>query len=406
VSRYVWVLALGTFAVGTDGFVIAGILGHIASDLDVSLRAAGQLETAFALTIAIGGPVLMTVLGVIAPKRMLVLSMLVFTVANIAAALSPGFVFLMAMRVLAAASVAVFMAAAPTAAMMVTEEEQRGRALGAVMSGMTAGIVVGVPVGILINDIASWRETFVLAAALGAAAAFACYAVIPQLPAPPAVKLRERVEVMRQPAILVMLSSVTIWMIGGYTLYNYMGPMLESESGFDSSILPLLFLGFGITAVAGNLLGGWLTDRIGPNRTIVFGLIGGGAGLALASLLATSQVGVVLALILWSTAGWTLTAPQQFRLIGQAPQATPILMSLNSSALYLGIALGAVAGGIVLSVGSLRDLGWTGSLWELAALALTAVSVRQVARQTRHKERSSGRFARDGERAPDPSAVS
>lgn len=395
-SRRILVLALGMFAVGTDGFVIAGILGDIASDLDVSLAVAGQLETAFALTIALGGPLLMTVLGGASPRRMLVVSLVVFTIANLLAALAPTFTVLMALRVLAACAVAVFMAAAPTAAFMSSSDEQRGRALSLVTAGLTAGIVAGVPTGILINHLINWQATFVFAACLGAVAAIAVVSVFPALPTPPAVSIRERIAVMSNPTILVMLASVTVWMLGGYTLYNFMGPMLEGVAGFDGAIISLLFLGFGATAVVGNILGGWLTDKIGPTRTIVCGLVGGGSGLVLVSLLGTSQVGVLLALTLWSTAGWMLSAPQQIRLVAQAPPMTGILMSLNASALYLGIGLGAVVGGLVLGVGSLRDLGWVGSLWEVAALGLVLLSLRLTA----HRARDRGL-----ERVPETNAV-
>ena len=54
----VYWLAVGTFAVGTEGFMVAAILPRIAADLTVSLQAAGQLVTVFALTYGLSSPVL------------------------------------------------------------------------------------------------------------------------------------------------------------------------------------------------------------------------------------------------------------------------------------------------------------------------------------------------------------
>lgn len=374
------ILALGTFAVGADGFVIAGILGRIASDLDVSVEAAGQLETVFSITIAIVAPVLMTALGRFSPKTMMVGSMAVFTAANVAAAIAPGFASLMVFRVLAAAAVGVYAASAPTAAVMLAPEEQRGRALSTVTAGMTAGIVLGVPAGILVNNLSDWRGTFVFVSVLGLLALVGVLVGFPSVPTPPPVGMAERVGALRNPAILVMLLNIAVWMVGGYTLYVYMGPMLEGVPGFAGNSITLIFLGFGVASVVGNVLGGVLTDRIGPTKTLLTGLAGGGAGLALTSLFGSSPVGVLVALMLWSTAGWMLVPAQQYRLIGVAPQLTPILMSLNASAMYLGIGLGAVVGGLVSSQGSLRDLGWVGSLWEVAAIVLVLISARLATR--------------------------
>ncbi len=55
-ARRLWVLALGTFAIGTDGFVIAGVLPGIAHDTTSTLAAAGLLVTAFALVYAVAAP--------------------------------------------------------------------------------------------------------------------------------------------------------------------------------------------------------------------------------------------------------------------------------------------------------------------------------------------------------------
>jgi predicted MFS family arabinose efflux permease len=52
------VLAIGTFAIGTDAFVIGGVLPAVARSLGVSTSSAGLLVTAFAVAYAISGPVL------------------------------------------------------------------------------------------------------------------------------------------------------------------------------------------------------------------------------------------------------------------------------------------------------------------------------------------------------------
>jgi predicted MFS family arabinose efflux permease len=78
-------LALGNFAVGTGSFVFAGLLGGVARDLSVSVGAAGQLITAYAVVYAIGSPILVTVTSALSRRRLLLVSLLVFSLANVAA---------------------------------------------------------------------------------------------------------------------------------------------------------------------------------------------------------------------------------------------------------------------------------------------------------------------------------
>ena len=85
------VLALGTFAIGTDGFVIAGILPGIASDTHATVAAVGLLVTAFAIAYAIAAPLLATAVTRIERRRVLVTGMAILAAANLAAAIAPGY---------------------------------------------------------------------------------------------------------------------------------------------------------------------------------------------------------------------------------------------------------------------------------------------------------------------------
>ncbi len=51
------VLALGTFAIGTDAFIIGGILPEIAQDLSASIGKTGLVVSIFSLSYALGSPI-------------------------------------------------------------------------------------------------------------------------------------------------------------------------------------------------------------------------------------------------------------------------------------------------------------------------------------------------------------
>jgi predicted MFS family arabinose efflux permease len=166
-ASLIW-LSLGAFAIGTEGFMIAGLLPALARDLDVGLPAAGNLVTAFSLAYAIGAPVMAVLTAGLERRRLLAVAMGGFTVANLLAALAPDFAGLLAARLLLALSAASFMSAASGYAAELGGPERHGRALSMVTSGLTLAIVAGVPLGVLVGEGFGWRATFLGVAGLAA----------------------------------------------------------------------------------------------------------------------------------------------------------------------------------------------------------------------------------------------
>ena len=375
------VLALGTFAIGTGSFVFAGLLEGVANDLSVSVGTAGNLVTVFAVTYAAVSPVLVTLTGGVAPRKILVAAMAVFAVANAAAVFAPTFGLLLACRVLAACGAAVFTPTALAVAAGLAPPEERGRSISTVTGGLTVSFVIGIPLGSIIGTYSGWRMTFVMVAALGVVAMLGVRA-LPSVEAPPVVGFRERVDAMRQPAVLAALGLTTLGLMGGFVVFTYVSPLLTEITGFGGAgVSGLLFL-FGVAALIGNWLGGYGADHVGYARLMAailsllslsllgFSLLVASSGTALA------VPGTLAALALWGVAGFALNPLQQYRVAQLAPGIRNIALSLNASAIYLGQGIGAGLGALALGNGSLATLGWTGSLCALAALALLLLTSR------------------------------
>lgn len=156
------ILVLGTFIIGTDDFVIAGILPSIAADLDVSIVAAGQLVTAFAFAYAIGAPVLGTLTIHLPIKNLLLLSMLLFAISNGLSVIVPSFEWLFATRIAAALSAALFTPIAMAASASLVPESHKGKALAVITAGITIGLILGAPIGTWIGQEWGWRFSFLL----------------------------------------------------------------------------------------------------------------------------------------------------------------------------------------------------------------------------------------------------
>jgi predicted MFS family arabinose efflux permease len=368
-------LALAAFAIGTEAFVIAGLLSTIAGDLQVSLAATGQLVTIYALTYAVGSPLLAVAFNNIDRRTLLALALCSFVAANLLAAAATTFAVLLGSRMLMAVGAGLCMPTALAVSVAVASPERRGRAIALVTSGLTVATVLGVPFGTYIGNSIGWRATFVMVAVLGAVALAGLLFGLPRgLPRNTAT-LRERIAVARHGAVLHALAITVLWSLGAFTVFTYLSVPLRGL-GFGPTEISLALLVFGSAAAIGNMLGGTLADRVGPIPTGTISLVVLSLVLALQSAalkFAPPDIAgpIFLGLIFGQgLAGWTFYTAQVASIVQIEPKTSMIALSLNASALYLGIAIGGAAGGLVLSVATPTDLGWVGGLSVAAALAL------------------------------------
>ncbi|MFI9627053.1 MFS transporter [Streptomyces sp. NPDC052042] len=347
-----WLFALfiATLSLGTDEFVIAGVLNTVAADLGVTAGTAGQLVTGFAFAFALGAPVLAVWLDRYPRRLVLCGGLAVFVLANIGCALAPGLTTLFILRVLAGLSAAAVSTTAFAAAAEGAPEGRQGTYLSVVTAGLTVALFTGVPVGTWIAGATSWRSTFVLIAVVAAVAAVIALTTMPRLPGATPSPLNARLAPLRRPAVLRMVAAIFLCGTGGLMLYTYLGPITLHTLGTDRA-LPVLLLIVGLVGVVSALLGGRLTDTYGPRRARLAVL--GGHALALALLAALVFLGTPVWVLatgigVWSVFAWALNPPMQASTIQAAPEAAMTAVSLNISGLYLGTAVAGATGGLAL----------------------------------------------------------
>ncbi|WP_335938754.1 MFS transporter [Streptomyces sp. PTD5-9] len=378
------VLALGAFAVGTDGYVTTGILQSIADDFHVSVSVAGQLVTVFALSYAVSAPVLMTLTANVSRRVMLYGSLGPFLLANLLGALAPDYPTLLVARVLAGAAAAVFMNTAVAAATAMTGERHRGRALSLVVGGLSVATALGVPIGTLVGALGSWRTTLAVIAGLTGLGIAGLALTLPATPSPPPVTMAERLRVAAEPAVLVAVLANACAVAGSFTVYTYLAVFARDVTGLGAAGVSGVLLAWGVAASVGTAMGGRMNDRRGPDRaylTGVLGVVAAFAALALAALVARVAEGPATVVFLAATAAWgvlywIVPGAQIQRLMDRAPAAPTIAVSVSSASSYLGVALGGGIGGATLSFASSWALPLVGAV--LLALA-AAMTVRQVA---------------------------
>ncbi|MBO0783903.1 MAG: MFS transporter, partial [Ktedonobacteraceae bacterium] len=331
------------------------------------------LVTAFSLTYGLGAPLLAALTGRWSPSRVLICALGAFCLANLGSALAPTFVFLLLTRVVAGCCAALYAPLAYTIGTQLAPASKRGQALALVVLGLTVATVFGAPLGTWVGDHFGWRLSFGLIVGL---AGVACVALLvwrlPEAAAPVVLSLPARLAPITKPHLVLALLPSLLWNLGTYTIYTYIALLLEQTLRV-TQISGLLIV-FGAGVVLGNWSGGILSDRLGPMRLLLLALpilvlIEG-----LLSLAMTTLIGSILLVGIWGCVAALPFVPQQRRLLSLAPVHTNLILALNNSAFYLGIAGGAGLGGIVLHAASARLLGWMGASCALLALLMLLLS--------------------------------
>jgi len=371
----IYILAIVSFLVGTSENIIAGILDKVAADTGISVAAAGQLITVFSLAFAFGTPILMALTGRVGRKQLLIYSLSIFVIGNAIAAIIPGFGFLITSRIISALSTGVFVVTSLTVASKLAPAERQGSAIATLVMGFSTSLIIGVPLGRVIASSYDWKLIFGGIGILGILAIFLIIYVIPSTTGEEPVPLRKQLALLRQPRIAIALSITFFWILGYSIVYTYISPFLLQITGMNEQGVSIGLFAFGIASLIGSKFGGFSTDKWGVARTLISGMLVHAVVLLSLSISAHSAVIVFPLLMLWAFSAWSSGPTQQYYLISLAPEASGIMLSLNTSILQLAMAAGAGIGGFAIEQISLASISWIGAAGVAVAGGTAAVSL-------------------------------
>lgn len=363
-----YLFALTNLVIGTGAFVLSGILQPLSASLGVSVAAAGQAMTAYALASAFLAPLLIVASGRWPRKRALLLALALFALGCVLSALSGSLGLLLAGRVLMGAG-SMFSALAAGLVVALVAPTQRGRALSLSFLGISLSYAVGLPLGTWLGFGYGWQAPVWLVAVCCLAMLALLLKTVPaQVDAPGASFTGLRAVARQWPVLRIWLRTL-LYFVAIFSVFAYVGPVLQALNPLTPLQLSLTLVMFGLSGMVGTISGGWAADRFGPLPTLRVQLGVLAATMALVPLTQGSYALCVLVFGVWGIAGFGLMAPQQSLLAHLAPQQAPLLLSLNGSMLYVGTALGAVISGSFIATLGFARLAWVGLPFALAAMA-------------------------------------
>ncbi|KAB7770132.1 MFS transporter [Xanthomonas maliensis] len=371
-------LTIGAFGIGTTEFVIMGLLQQVATDLRVSLSAAGLLISGYALGVFVGAPVLTLATARLPRKAVLVGLMGIFTVGNVACALAPDYSVLMAARVLTSLAHGTFFGVGAVVATSLVPAERRASAISLMFAGLTVATLLGVPVGAWLGLQLGWRATFWAVTLIGLLATAAVMLWVPAAAGAAAtVSWRQEVTVLGRGQVLLALAMTVVGYAGVFAVFTYIQPLLVQVTGFAQTAVSPVLLVFGVGMIVGNLVGGRLADRR-PTAALLGSLGALVAVLGAMGFVLHSKPAMVLFVGLLGVAAFATVAPLQLRVLEHARGAGQNLASsLNIAAFNLGNALGAWLGGMVIATqAGLLATPWVAALLSAIGLGIAVWSVR------------------------------
>jgi DHA1 family chloramphenicol resistance protein-like MFS transporter len=369
-SLGVYLLAFSLFAMGSAEFLVAGVLPAVAGELGITLSSAGALISAFAIGVVIGGPPL-AVLTLRWPRRTtLVATQAVFAISVAVGLLTDDYGVLLATRFVCGLAYAGFWAVAVVTAVSLVPLDRTARASGVVVSGLSLAMVAGGPASALLSHFTGWRGGFWAVVALTALGAVLTVAGVPETRANAAPDVRGELRTMRRPQ-LWLVYAVTLLSTAAYMIsYNYLAAFLTGVTGVHSVWVPAILALFGVGAFFGLSVGGRVADRR-PFHALLAGAAGIAGASVLLSLLARSDLAVVLLVVGLGIAGFVLNPAIYGRVFTIAAAAPTLAGSTAVSMFQLGISLVPVFAGAALTAGA----GLTAIPWIGAGLALLTVPV-------------------------------
>ncbi|NVM95235.1 MFS transporter [Arthrobacter wenxiniae] len=369
----IFALAMGGFGIGTTEFAMMGLLPNVAAGVGVSVPEAGHVISAYALGVVVGAPLLVAVSAKWRRKTLALALMGLFTLGNLSSFFAQDYPTLMATRFVAGLPHGAYFGVAAVLAASLVVPTKRGRAIAMVMMGLAVANVVGVPLATMVGQQFGWRLMFVFVAFIGLVTIAFIAVVIPFQKAHPDASLRRELGALRRGQVWLTLLVGVVGFGGFFAVYTYVANTMTDVAGFPADFLPVIVGLYGLGMVAGSFAGGKLADwSVLGSIYIVMGFI----ALMLVTYAFTVHIQwLALVMIFVIGASGSMLVPSlQTRLLDVSPGAPTLASSLNHSALNMANALGAFAGGLVISWG----WGFTAPALVGAVLAVMGLGIALV----------------------------
>jgi predicted MFS family arabinose efflux permease len=366
-------LMFGNLVTGSTILAPAGMLIELSSDLSVTVHTAGLLITFGAIVLCIGSPLTAWLTSRLERRTLLTVTLAVMALGNAASAFAPGYTTLLVLRLVMLAIGALYTPQAAGTAALIVPAEKRGGTIAYVFLGWSLAAAVGLPLITFMASRYGWRAAYGGVSVIGAVSFLLLLWRLPAGLRGAPVDLKTWADLGRNRVIVVLLAITTLLMSGQFAVFTYMGPLLSKLTQVGSDAVGLVFAIYGACGFIGIVVVSNIVDTWGALKTSVLCIALVLAGVAGWALSAGLYPLMAFSAAIWGLGFASSNSMQQVRLVAAAPQLASASVSLNTSFLYVGQAIGSAIGGALYAHDLLYAIGYAGT--GFVALALVTVIV-------------------------------
>ena len=362
-------LMLGNVVTGMSVLAPAGMLGELSSGFGVTISSAALLITFGAVVLCIGSPLTAGMTSRIGRRTLLVAALAVFALANLASAFAPDYATLLVIRLVMLAVGALYTPQAAGTADLMVKVEKRGSTIAYIFLGWSLAAAVGLPLITFIASRYGWRAVY------GSIGMFGCFSALLlawRLPgglvgAP--VELKTWAELGRNRMVILLLAITTLQMSGQFAVFTFMAPLLRRLTGAGADATGLVFALYGVCGFIGIVVATRIVDSWGAYKTSLLFMLLMLTGIGGWALSAGNYPLMAGSVAVWGLGFASTNSMQQVRLVAAAPPLASASVSLNTSVLYIGQAIGSAIGGQLFARDQLRSVGYVAVAFVMLAIA-------------------------------------
>lgn len=366
----IYLLTLISFLVGTSQFIIAGVLDKIADSLNITVSSAGQLVTVFALASAICTPILTILVSKYSLKKQLLIAIFIFLVGAFLTPLNLGYEILVLARAITGIGTILFVVTAYVLAGQLSGEGKQGSGMSYIALGFSLSQVAGVPLGRMIANIYDWQMIFYIVGVLVFLGSIFIMITFQEKASQNTPLIKEQINILKNKKITLSLTVTVFAFITFSAITTFVTPLIFSIEKVDEHTIALIFTILGIASVIGSKTGSTIADKIGVQKVLLSTMSIIVVSLIFMNIFSQSLIVFVSMLTIWSIAIWMFGPTQGLNLSKMIPTHASILLSLNSSFIQLGFALGAFFGALSIEKFSIHSIMYLGVISTIIAFII------------------------------------
>ncbi|WP_313385900.1 MFS transporter [Pantoea sp.] len=365
-------LSIAYFVQATGALSVAGSLPAISAAWQLTDAQSARLLSIFGLTFALAAPLVQVLFGHLRRRQLVLAGIGLFGLGAFAFALSPAYGALVASRILMGVGAGFIGPVLVALGSELVHEQQRGRAIGMVLLGVSMASLAGIPLAAWIASLWGARTLFALVGLVSLLSGLNVLLTVPDKSAGSRIRLSEIAGVLSEGKYLTAFLVVFFITSGVYSFYSFIAPLIRDTYAGGTHAVSAALAVLGIAGVLGNL---WVTRaaaRFSAEKLLLSGMTLLILDTVLIVLLPKTLGLLLTALVFWAFATDLLWPSQQRRIVElSSVRHRGIALALTSAFMFGGIGFGsAVASWIYPLTGFYGLAGISVAFIVLALLSL------------------------------------